>query len=106
MYYFPNYEGEALVHIVSRHRYKHYKLRKRFKRRAAIEPIIGHLKNDCRLGRNYLSGIEGNEINSILTACGLNIRKLLKAIYLYLIKFISYFDKIIKFKDKILLLQG
>jgi len=44
------------------------------KRRSAIEPIIGHLKNFCRMGRNYLKGKIGDIINPIISAIGLNLR--------------------------------
>ena len=57
-----------------------------FKRRSAIEPIIGHTKSDHRMGRNYLKGEEGDRINAILAGCGFNIRKLLRAILLWLFK--------------------
>ena len=57
-----------------------------FKRRSAIEPIIGHTKSDHRMDRNYLKGEEGDRINAILAACGFNIRKLLRAILLWLFK--------------------
>lgn len=57
-----------------------------FKRRSAIEPIIGHAKSDHRMGRNYLKGKEGDKINAILAGCGFNIRKLLRAILLWLFK--------------------
>ena len=55
----------------------------RMKRRNAIEPIIGHMKSDNRLNRNYLRGILGDVRNVILSACGFNVRKLLRA-FLYL----------------------
>ena len=48
------------------------------KRRAAIEPGIGHLKRQHRMDRNRLKGIEGDRINAILSAAGMNFRKLLK----------------------------
>jgi IS5 family transposase len=57
-----------------------------FKRRNAIEPIIGHAKSDHRMDRNYLKGEEGDRINAILAGCGFNIRKLLRAILLWLFK--------------------
>ena len=44
--------------------------------RSAIEPVIGHMKNDGRLGRNNLLGMEGDKINAILCGAGHNIRKL------------------------------
>jgi IS5 family transposase len=52
------------------------------RRRAAIEPIIGHLKSDNRMERNHLLGEEGDRINALLAGCGRNIRKLLRAFFL------------------------
>jgi len=49
--------------------------RKKFRRRAAIEPVIGHLKSDHRLNRNYLKGIEGDRINLLLSAAAFNFKK-------------------------------
>jgi IS5 family transposase len=46
------------------------------KRRAAIEPGIGHLKRDHRMYRNRLKGTFGDRINAILCAAGMNFRKL------------------------------
>jgi transposase, IS5 family len=57
-------------------------IKKHIKRRQAIEPIIGHMKEDGKLGRNYLKGIEGNEINAILSGVGFNIRTILNKINL------------------------
>ena len=50
------------------------------KRRAAVEPSIGHLKQEHRMERNRLKGFEGDCVNAILSAAGMNFRKLLKAI--------------------------
>lgn len=47
--------------------------RQRFRRRAAIEPRIGHLKSDFRLGRNFLRGINGDAINLLLAATAANL---------------------------------
>jgi transposase, IS5 family len=57
-----------------------------YQRRSSIEPIIGHTKQDHRMDRNYLKGEEGDKINAILAGCGFNIRKLLRAILLWLFK--------------------
>jgi IS5 family transposase len=54
------------------------KLRKLCRSRAGIEPIIGHVKSDCRMQRNYLSGQVGDELNALLAATGFNLRKLLR----------------------------
>jgi len=57
-----------------------------FKRRAAIEPVIGHMKQDNRMERNYLKGTDGDKMNAILAACGFNLRKLLRAFIWLLFK--------------------
>ena len=48
------------------------------RRRAAIEPVIGHLKNEHRMGRNYLHHRSGDANNSILAAVGYNFRLLIR----------------------------
>lgn len=53
-----------------------------FSRRSAIEPIFGHLKSDHRLERNHLQGKDGDRINAILSGCGFNLRKILRAFFL------------------------
>lgn len=49
--------------------------RRKHSRRAAIEPVIGHLKQDYRLCRNYLKGIFGDNINIILAAAAMNFKR-------------------------------
>lgn len=51
--------------------------RKRYGRRAAIEPVIGHLKKDYRMNRNYLKGIVGDEINVLLAAAAMNFKRVM-----------------------------
>jgi len=53
-------------------------------RRAAIEPILGHLKLDNQLERNHLKGKYGDRMNVILVCCGFNLRKLLGAFVLFI----------------------
>ena len=48
--------------------YQKRKARKKFCKRAGIEPIIGHLKSDHRMMRNYLKGTIGDAINSMMVA--------------------------------------
>lgn len=60
-----------------RTQYQKQKLRNGFKRRAAIEPKIGHLKQDHRLGRNFYRGIKGDNINVMLAAAGMNFKRML-----------------------------
>lgn len=73
------YEGETRVNIVNYRTMKKAtrSVKRWLKRRSAIEPIIGHLKSDNRMSRNYLKGIEGDEMNALLSGCGFNMRKLL-----------------------------
>jgi IS5 family transposase len=49
-------------------------------RRQAVEPIIGHLKEDHRMGRCHLKGEEGDPLHAVLFAAGYNIRWLLRMI--------------------------
>jgi transposase, IS5 family len=60
--------------------YQKSKDRERFRRRASIEPIIGHLKQDHRLLRNYLKGVEGDMINTLLAGAAFNMMKMLRRI--------------------------
>ncbi len=55
-------------------------MRKKCRTRAAVEPVIGHVKHDCRMARNYLKGMIGNDINANLAAAGFNFRGLLNKI--------------------------
>ncbi|MFZ5494371.1 MAG: transposase [Verrucomicrobiota bacterium] len=53
--------------------YARRKMRSHFRRRAAIEPRIGHLKSDFRLGRNFLRGTQGDAMNLLLAATAANL---------------------------------
>jgi len=66
-----------------------------YARRSAIEPIFGHLKTDNRLERNHLQGKDGDRINAMLSGCGFNLRKLLRAFFLSFFQrlFWRYFDR-------------
>lgn len=72
-------------------------IKREMKRRSSIEPVIGHIKNDGRLGRNYLKGKSGDVINARLAAVGYNFRLLLKwfkllYVYFYFKNFYSISD--------------
>jgi IS5 family transposase len=71
--------------------YEKRKAKARFRRRAAIEPRIGHLKSDFRLGRNFLKGQIGDAINLLLAAAASNLslwmRQVLSALVSALQKF-------------------
>lgn len=73
------YQGEIEVHVDKRRRGRTAKsLWRWMKRRAAIEPGIGHLKHGHRMDRNRLKGKEGDRFNAILSAAGMNFAKLVR----------------------------
>jgi len=53
-------------------------IKREMKRRAAIEPVIGHVKAEHRMDRNYLKGRQGDRINAVLAAAGFNFSLLLR----------------------------
>ncbi|MDR3002182.1 MAG: transposase, partial [Fibromonadaceae bacterium] len=53
-------------------------LRWKHRRRAAIEPIIGHMKSDYRMAQNYLGGVAGVQINALMSACAWNLKKMME----------------------------
>jgi len=53
-------------------------IRREMKRRAAVEPVIGHLKAEHRMSRNYLKGRNGDRSNAVLAAAGYNFSLLLR----------------------------
>jgi transposase, IS5 family len=59
-------------------------IKREMRRRAAVEPVIGHIKNEHRMGRNYLAHQQGDAINAILAAAGYNFRLLLTWLRLFL----------------------
>jgi IS5 family transposase len=75
------YRGHGVEHIdvyiAGQRRGVTRSIGKELKRRNAIEPEIGHMKNDGHLGRNYLKGTEGDAMNVLLVAAGHNLRKIL-----------------------------
>ena len=52
-------------------------IRRQLRRRAAVEPVIGHVKAEHRMGRNYLLGRRGDAANAVLAAVGYNFRRLI-----------------------------
>jgi IS5 family transposase len=67
------------------------KMRKRFRRRSAIEPVIGHLKSQYRLARNFLKGSVGDRFNLMLAAAAFNLRKWLRQASSFLFLFFRSF---------------
>jgi len=69
------------------------------KRRAAVEPSIGHLKSEHRLERNRLKGVEGNAINAVLSAAAMNFHKLLGAFFpIFLLSLMNVWNGLLTLK--------
>jgi IS5 family transposase len=60
------------------------KIKRELRRRSAVEPVIGHLKSEHRMGRNYLWHRQGDAINAVLAAAGYNFRRLIRWLALLL----------------------
>jgi len=85
-------------------KYQKEQKRKKFRRRAAIEPIIGHVKSDHRMQRNYLKGFVGDEINLLLAAAAFNLKKwmnnFLAVLFLVRIAYVAYFMLHVRAKER------
>ena len=66
---------ETTIHVPKPDKNISKSKRKKHSRRAAIEPVIGHLKQDYPLCRNYLKGIIGDNMNVVLSAAGMNFKR-------------------------------
>jgi IS5 family transposase len=53
-------------------------IKREMRRRSAVEPVIGHLKEEHRMGRNYLAHRNGDLNNAVLAAVGYNFRRLIR----------------------------
>jgi len=67
--------------------YQCRKKHKLFCKRAGIEPTIGHLKTDYRLGRNFYKGVLGDAINLMLAAAAYNFKRAMRVLWLLLKRF-------------------
>jgi len=72
------HHAETTVYITGQKRGVTAAIKRWLKRRAVIEPVIGHAKNDGLMGRNYLAGRKGDRINVTLAAAGYNLRQILR----------------------------
>jgi IS5 family transposase len=70
------YHPKAVQVYISGRRNLSVRLGKLLKRRAAIEPVIGHTKHDHGMERNHLLGTAGDRINAMLSGCAWNLKKL------------------------------
>ena len=75
-----SHHPEEVEVLISGRRNLPARLKKLLKGRSGIEPIIGHLKQDHRLNRNYLLGKVGDKINAILSGCAFNLLKMIRLI--------------------------
>jgi IS5 family transposase len=66
------------------------KIKRELRRRSAIEPVIGHLKSEHRMGRNYLWHRQGDAANAVLAAAGYNFRRLIRWLQLLLHQVLAY----------------
>ena len=99
-----DYRGDAEIHVVKKLGKKlRKKLRHLFRRRNAIEPVIGHMKSDNGMKRNYLKGLEGDGINAILCGRGYNLRKLLAAVgrIIFVFRYLGLFFRFLFFRNLI-----
>ena len=76
-----DYEGDCDVQVVNRFRKRKPRAILRWwKRRSAIEPVIGHVKSDHCMERNMLAGAAGDKLNAMLAAVGFNLVKLMRGL--------------------------
>jgi transposase, IS5 family len=73
----PRVIGETNINLPRTQKNITQTKRKRHKRRAAIEPCIGHLKSDYRLARNFLKGSYGDMINVLMAAAAMNFKRMM-----------------------------
>jgi IS5 family transposase len=64
------------VYVAGQKRGLSQAIKRAFRRRSAVEPVIGHLKNEHRMTRNHLAGSRGDATNAVLAAAGYNFRLL------------------------------
>jgi IS5 family transposase len=64
-------------------------IKRELRRRSAVEPVIGHLKAEHRMGRNYLWHRRGDVANAVLAAAGYNFRRLIRWLRLLLCQILS-----------------
>src|ERR1700684_4362905 len=64
-------------------------IKREMRRRSAVEPVIGHLKAEHRMDRNYLAHRAGDAANAVLAAAGYNFRLLIRWLRLLLLQILS-----------------
>jgi IS5 family transposase len=79
-----NLAGRNVLIVPRKKKHASRSIQKWWKRRSAIEPIIGHQKSEHRLDCNRLYHDIGDQLNPILSACGFNFKKLMRAFFAYI----------------------
>jgi len=64
-------------------------IKKELRRRSAVEPLIGHLKNEGRMGRNYLKGKLGDSMNALMVCADYNFKLILRWLRFLFLLFLS-----------------
>ena len=75
-------------------------MRKRFRKRAGIEPVMGHLKSDHGLNKNDLKRFEGDPINVLMAAAAFNFRKWMR-LFLLASKWANSWSRLTEFIIKL-----
>ena len=92
--YRGNQETETTVYAGHKKRGITRTLKLAMKRRSSIEPLIGHMKSEGHLGRNYLKGQHGDVLNAFMSAIGFNLRQILNVLRLFWLYFLYlFFDR-------------
>ncbi|BDA83441.1 IS5 family transposase [Aureimonas sp. SA4125] len=73
-----NHPNRLRIFVTGQVRHTTRAIKREMQRRAAVEPVIGHLKADHRMDRNPLKGTEGDRSNAVLAAAGYNFHLLLR----------------------------
>jgi IS5 family transposase len=82
-------EHKLKVYISGQKRRVTEAIKRDLRRRSAVEPCIGHLKADHRMGRNHLAHATGDAANAVLAAAGYNFRRLLAWLRLLLLAWLA-----------------
>ena len=83
----PDYKFK--IFIAGQRRRVTPRIKRQMRRRSAIEPVIGHMKAEHRMGRNYLWYRQGDAINAVLAAAGHNFSLLLRWLRLLLLRILA-----------------
>lgn len=94
----PNTKADSIKSID----YQNFKSRQ-CRSRAAIEPVIGHVKHDHRMLRNFLKGAMGDKMNAILAGAAFNFKKALNQIRALVYFCLQLLFKIGNTQDQILI---